>query len=67
MECNSLSCTCTDILYPNDDNDVNDCDSLISEAYSDESCNIIFGAQPSTELLIIQCVIPIMIVTQFHQ
>ena len=51
MECNSLSCTCTDILYPNDDNDVNDCDSLISEAYSDESCNIIFRAQPSTETI----------------
>ena len=48
MECNSSSCTCTDNLYPNDDNDVNDCDSLISEAYSDESCNTIFRAQPST-------------------
>ena len=51
VECNSLSCTCTDILNPNDDNDVNDCDSLISEAYSDESCNIILRAQPSTETI----------------
>ena len=67
MECNSLSCTCTDILYPNDDNDVNDCDSLISEAYSDESCNIIFLEHSQVQrLLIIQCVIPIMIVTRFH-
>ena len=38
-------------MYPNDDNDVNDCDSLISEAYSDESCNIIFRVQPSTETI----------------
>ena len=44
-----MSCTCTDILYYNDDNDVNDCEGLISEAYSDESCNIIFRAQLSSE------------------